>query len=96
MEISRRGFPERNSDNDEVYLYHFCGVVESIDELSSLEITKTPHSYHFRIAPSLPKYINPLIKEITKFSNLFGVRLEMSKSMKASSTVTFDIEINNN
>lgn len=93
MEVSRRNFPEIMLDNDEAYLNHLIGIIDSIDEICSVEITKTPHSYHFRIAPSVPKYVEPILTEIITYNNLLGIRLEMSKSMKASSTVTFDIEL---
>ena len=91
MEINRRGFPEINKDNDEVFLLHLQGVVDSIDELCSFEIVKTPTSYKFRIAPSLPKYINPIIKELTKFNNMYGIHLDFGKSIKTSSVITFNI-----
>ena len=95
MEVSRRGFPEIITDNDEVFLQHLCGVIEATDELSCMEISRTPHSYHFRIAPSIPMYVEPLIHAIVRLNNMFNIRLDMSKSMKASGTVTFDIHINN-
>lgn len=91
METNRRGFPEINKDNDEVFLSHLQGVVDAIDELCCLEIVRTPFSYKFRIAPSLPKYIDPIIKELTKFNNLYGIRLNFGKSIKTTSVITFDI-----
>lgn len=93
MEVLRRNFPEINTDNDEVFLGYLCGIIESVDELSSVEISKTPYSYHFRIAPSIPKYINMLIYEITKFINLYKIKLDFSKSIKTTSVITFNIKI---
>ena len=93
MEVSRKNFPEIMLDNDESYINHLIGIIDSVDEFSSMEITKTAHSFHFRIAPSLPLYIEPILYEILRFNNLFGIHLELSKSMKASSTITFDIEL---
>ena len=81
-------------DNDETFLAHFEGIVNSVDELCSLEITKSLESYRFRIAPSLPKYNNMLIEEILKFCNMFHIRLDMSKSIKTSSVITFEINLN--
>ena len=92
MEVVRRGFSSLISDNEENYLSQFLGVVESSDELCCVEISKTPHSLHFRIAPSTSNYINSLIHEINKFNNLFGIRVNMSKSIKTSSVITFNIE----
>ena len=93
MEVSRRNFPEILRDNDETFLSQLSAVVESVDELSSMEITNTGHSYTFRIAPSIPKYIEPILYEVLKFNNMFGIRLELAKSMKVSSTVNFEINI---
>ena len=78
-------------DNEEVYFASLRGIIESVDELSSLEVTKTPHAYLFRLVPSLPKYTNMLIEELIKFHNLISVRLDMSKSIKTTATITFSI-----
>lgn len=94
MEINRKNFPKLMLDNDELFISALIGVIESVDELSSLEIFKKFNSYNFRIASSLPKYNNMLIEEILKFHNLFGIRLDMSKSIKTSSIISFNIIIN--
>jgi hypothetical protein len=93
MQIHRKHFPEVIPDNDMVYLAHLQGVIDSIDELSSMEITRTPHSYHFRIATSLPKYNNLLLEELLKLHNLFQIKMNMSKSIKSSATIVYEIEI---
>lgn len=80
-------------DNDEIFLAHLEGVISSVDELCSLEITKNTDSYRFRIAASLPKYNNMLIEEILKFCNMFKIRVEMSKSITTSSVITFEIDL---
>jgi hypothetical protein len=79
--------------NDELYFAHIEGIVESVDELCSMEITNRNSSYLFRIAPSLPKYTNLLIEEILKFNNRLGIKLNLSKSIKTSSVIYFDINI---
>jgi hypothetical protein len=94
MEINRKHFPKLMQDNDETFLAHLEGVISSVDELCSLEITKSLESYKFRIACSLPKYNNMLIEEILKFCNMFRIRLDMSKSIKTSSVITFEINLN--
>ena len=94
MEINRKHFPRVMQDNDETFLAHLEGVISSVDELCSLEITKSLESYRFRIACSLPKYNNMLIEEILKFCNLFQIRLDMSKSIKTSSVISFEINLN--
>ena len=80
-------------DNDENFLANLEGIISSVDELCSLEITKSISSYRFRIATSLPKYNNMLIEEILKYCNLLKLHLDMSKSITTSATIVFDITI---
>ena len=94
MYINKKYFPKVMRDNDEVFLAHLEGIISSVDELCSLEITKNTDSYKFRIATSLPKYNNMLIEELLKFCNLFHIRIDMSKSIKTSSVITFKINLN--
>ena len=94
MEVQRRGFPTIISDNDEVFIQMLIGVVGSVDELSHVDIVKTPFNLHFRVAPSTPVYFNNLLQEILKLNNMFSIRVEMGKSMKTNSTITFNIKIN--
>ena len=94
MEISRKHFPKVMQDNDEVFLAHLEGVISSVDELCSLEITRNTDNYRFRIATSHPMYNNMLIEEILKFCNMFNIRVDMSKSIKTSSVITFEINLN--
>jgi hypothetical protein len=91
MELNKKYFPSIMQDNEEVYFASLRGIIESVDELSSLEVTKTPHAYLFRLVPSLPKYTNMLIEELIKFHNLINTRLEFSKSIKTTATITFSI-----
>jgi len=95
MTISKRFFSEVMPDNEIAYFAHLEGVINSVDELSSLEITKNPHSYHFRLAPSLPKYNEMLLEEILKLHNIFKIKLNLSKSIKSSATITFEINLDN-
>jgi hypothetical protein len=94
MEINKRFFPKVMQDNDLMYFAHLEGVINSVDELSSLEITKSLEYYKFRLAPSVPKYIPALIEELLKFHNLYKIRLNMSKSIKTSATIEFKINLN--
>jgi len=82
-------------DNEELYFAHLEGIIDSVDELAIMEITKTPTSYHFRLAPSLPKYNPMLLEEILKFHNMFQIKLDLSKSIKASATINFQIVLDN-
>ena len=94
MQVNKRFFPKVMQDNDMLYLAHLEGVINSVDELSSLEITKNSNSYRFRLAPSLPKYIPMLLEEILKFHNMFRIKLDLSKSIKSSGTIVFEITLN--
>lgn len=95
MEINKRFFPKILLDNEVLYFSNLIGVIESVDELASLEITKSPYSYNFRLAPSLPKYSEMLLQEILKLHTFFGIRLDLSKSIKTSGTITYAISLDN-
>ena len=92
MQIIYRFFPEILTDNDENYFQLISAIIESVDELASLEVCKMPTSYNFRIIPSMPKYTNTLIQELTKLHNLFKIHMEIGKSIKSSSVIIYKIE----
>lgn len=94
METVKKFFPSILPENEAIYFASIQGVIESVDELSSLEITKTPTSYLFRLIPSVPKYTNTIIEELIKFHNLIGIRLDMGKSIKSTAVITFNISFN--
>ena len=93
MQIHRKHFPKVLQDNEMAYFAHLTGLIESVDELSSMEITKTPTSYHFRIATSTPRYNELLLQELLKLHNMFKIKMDMSKSIKTSATIVFQIEL---
>ena len=93
MQVNKKYFPQVMQDNEIAYFAHLEGVISSVDELSTLEITKNPLSYHFRLAPSLPMYNEMLLQEILKLHNLFQIRLSLSKSIKSSATIVFEINL---
>ena len=93
MQIEKRFFPKIMRHNDEVYFAHLEGIIDSVDELSTMEVTKHPNHYSFRIAPSLPKYTNSIIEELFKFHNMFQIKLNMSKSIKTNAIISFDIDL---
>jgi len=95
MQISKKFFPEVMQDNEIAYFAHLEGVISSVDELSILEITKNPNSYHFRLAASVPRYNEMLLQEILKLHNIFQIKLDLSKSIKASATIVFEISLDN-
>ncbi len=94
MQLHKKFFPTVMQDNELAYFAHLQGVIDSVDELSILEVTKHPTAYHFRLAPSLPKYNNLLLEEILKLHNLLQIKLNLSKSIKSSATIVFEIELN--
>ena len=95
MQVSKKFFPEVMQDNEIAYFAHLEVVISSVDELSILEITKNPNSYHFRLAASVPKYNEMLLEEILKLHNIFQIKLDLSKSIKASATIVFEISLEN-
>jgi len=95
MQINKKFFPQVMQDNELAYFAHLEGIISSVDELSTLEITKNPNSYHFRLAPSVPMYNEMLLEEILKLHNMFKIRLNLSKSIKSSATIVFEINLEN-
>lgn len=93
MQVEKKFFPKIMFDNDEIYFSHLEGIIDSVDELSTMEIVKHPKHYSFRIAPSLPKYTNSIIEELFKFHNQFQIKLNMSKSIKTNAVISFDITL---
>ncbi len=93
MQVQTKFFPQVMPDNELAYLAHLQGIIDSVDELSTLEITKNPNSLHFRLAPSLPMYNDMLLEELLKFHNMLQIQLNLSKSIKSSATIVFDISI---
>lgn len=80
-------------DNELAYFAHLEGIISSVDELATLEITRNPESYHFRLAASVPMYNNMLLEELLKFHNILQIHLDLSKSIKSSATIVFDITL---
>ena len=92
MEVQAK-FIEILPENERLYFAQLEGVIESADELSSMQITQTPYHYNFRIAPSLPKYTNNIIHALTQFHNTLGLRLIFSKSIKTTGAINFKIKL---
>ena len=93
MIIKKKFFPSILSDNEAIYFAHLEGVISSVDEYCDLQITRMSNEYKFRMAASHPKYNDMLIEELFKFHNLFNIKLDMSKSIKSSGTIAFNIPI---
>jgi hypothetical protein len=95
MIVSRKFFPEIMNDNEEAYFNLLSSVIESVDEYASVEIIKCPKAYHTRVASSASIYNNLLIEEILKLNNLFQIKIDLSKSIKTSSVINFNINLEN-
>lgn len=80
-------------DNEEQYFSILSAVIESVDEFSVMVIHKNPKNYQFQITPSEAVYLNSIIKEINRLNNLYGLKADYSKSMKASTSIDFFISI---
>jgi hypothetical protein len=92
MQVQGKHIPEIIPDNEILYFELLQGLIESVDELCSLEITKLSKAYNFRVAPSTPQYTNLLLEEILKLNNQFHIHLDLSKSIKSSGgTISFEI-----
>ena len=89
----RNNFPAILKDNEETYLSYIEGVVSSIDELATVEATKTHSGYTFRIATSTPEYSQPMLKEVITFHKLIGIHIDISKSIRSSTTIFYEIKI---
>ncbi len=91
LEVKRKGFPEILPDNEEMYFSMVIGAINSVDELSSLQVNNTLKGWQFRLSPSVPKYTTPIIEEILKLHNYLGIHLDISKSIKTSGVISFVI-----
>ena len=93
MRVKRDFFPLILKENETSYFAGIEGIISSVDELSSLQITFTGTKYVFRLAPSHPKYINLIIEELIKFHNLLNIRLDFSKSIKTTAIILFKLSL---
>lgn len=92
MTIEKTNFStEHIPDNDAAYFSLLEGIVNSVDQYSTMAITKSPETYHFRISPSSPKLINLLIEQLISMNKCMGIMLNFSKSVKSASSISFNI-----
>lgn len=80
-------------DNEEKYFSILSAVIESVDELSVMVIQKNPRDYRFQITPSEAYYIPHIIQEVNKLNNLYGLKVNFSKSMKTSCSIDFVLQV---
>ena len=94
MIIVKKDFPSVLKDNELAYFSLLEGVINSVDEASTMEIRKNPDNYKFRIAISTAEYLNSLVDILNDMHSLFGIKLNYSKSIKSSCSITFYLELN--
>lgn len=93
MIINYKYFKEIIPDNEAIFIGKLLGTIESVDEFSCVQISRLSNAIHFRIAPSTPQYNDPLLKEVLNFHNMFGIKLDLSKSIKTTAVLDFSINI---
>ena len=93
MTITKKDFPPILLDNDEKYFNFLQGIVDSIDYLSTMEVTSNPNGFHFRLCPSSSKFTDTLIKELNVFHNMINIKLSFSKSIKTSASIIFEVTL---
>lgn len=92
MQVIKNGFSILK-ENEKQFFLQLEKSIEQIDELSTMEINRFPNSYNFRIACSSSKYIQPLLKQLLDFHTNLGIKLDVSKSIRNSFTINFEIKI---
>lgn len=93
MQLIRKDFPSILQENEQAYMSLLEGVVNSVDVNCVMEVRKTPHSYIFRVSPSIPYYIDSLVEEMNKLHGLLHIHVDYGKSLKNSGTMSFTISI---
>lgn len=89
MQIKTKNFPSIMKDNDLRYLAFIEAILNSVDELSNVEAICKPNGVSLRIAASHPKYNRSILKAIKDAHYFLGLRVEFSKSMKATSSIEY-------
>ena len=77
------------------YFQMLQAVIESVDELSQLRINKKPQAVAFVLTPSAPRYAQHLLKEILSYHTAMGIQLTLSKSIRTTTTIQFEINLEN-
>lgn len=93
MTIDLRNFRSIIPDNEQQYLSLLEAVISSVDGNSSLIVNRGIKEIHFRVSPSTPKYSQLLLKDILKFHTLMNIKLDLSKSIRLTSTISFSLPL---
>jgi hypothetical protein len=93
MNIKLIGDFTRTVDNDIKYYDYLGGYIDSIDPISNLLVNKTDTKVSFRLTPSHPRLLLPLLTAIKELHTKFGIQVEFSKSIKSSNSISFTITL---
>jgi hypothetical protein len=93
MKLIYKDVPKVIPENEMAYFSILESVVNSIDELSTLEIRKNVDNYSFRVAITSPSYLSPLVEQLNHLHNLLRIHVNYSKSIKSSSSLSYKIAI---
>jgi hypothetical protein len=91
MEVVRKNFPPVIPDNEENYISIILSIIDKIDPLASVEITRAPKTLYFQIAISHPKFLDKIVEEIIKFNRAIGIWIDISKSIQSIAKVFFKV-----
>jgi hypothetical protein len=89
MLVDKINIPKLMLDNDAAYINHVEFLVSSIDEDARLTIIQRLDSLGFQIVPSTEKLKPFIIKAIRKSHYKLGLKIDFSKSVNATSTISF-------
>ena len=78
-------------ENEKSYFRHLAGVISSVDERATINITRRLSGLTVRIAPSDYEGFIMILRQIKNFHTKIGIVVEFSKSMKAGSNICFNI-----
>lgn len=93
MTIDLHNFKPIIPDNERQYLTLLEGVICSVDGDSSLIVNRGLKDISFRISPSAPKYSQTLLNSILKFHNMLQIQLDLSKSIRLTSSISFTLSL---
>jgi hypothetical protein len=83
-------------ENEKVYYSYLQGYIESIDPHLSMLVNKSSEKIAFRITPSDPNLLIPIMNSVKELHTKFSIKVDFSKSMKAGSSISFNIPLENN
>jgi hypothetical protein len=95
MQIYKIGFPAIVTDNELAYFQMLQAVIESVDELAQLRAVRKLNAVAFVLTPSAALYTQNLLQGILSYHTLLGIQLTLSKSIRTTSTIQFEIALDN-